>query len=118
MNTITRRRILAALAGTLPFAATVGTATGRSAADGRPLRIVGPSQVQSRALASSGFFLRSHEETPYAWAGEICAALRKNNVPHQCFTYPGAGHTFQGENYDNLMRRARGFFDRALRNGE
>ena len=57
-------------------------------------------------------------QTPYAWAGEICAALRKNNVPHQCFTYPGAGHTFQGENYDNLMRRARGFFDRALRNGE
>ncbi len=56
-------------------------------------------------------------QTPYAWAGEICAALRKNNVSHQCFTYPGAGHTFRGNDYSNLMSRARSFFGQALRSG-
>lgn len=56
-------------------------------------------------------------QTPYAWAGEICAALRKNNVAHQCFTYPGAGHTFRGNDYTTLMSRARSFFSQALRSG-
>jgi dienelactone hydrolase len=56
-------------------------------------------------------------QTPYAWAGEICAALRKNTIRHQCFTYQGAGHTFRGSDYNTLMIRARGFFGQALRNG-
>lgn len=56
-------------------------------------------------------------QTPYAWAGEICEALQKNNIRHQCFSYPGAGHTFRGTDYNNLMSRARNLFGQALRNG-
>ncbi|MCS7068879.1 MAG: alpha/beta fold hydrolase [Meiothermus sp.] len=56
-------------------------------------------------------------QTPYAWAEEICAALRKNQVAHQCFTYPGAGHTFRGSDYTLLMSRAQRFFSQAFRSG-
>lgn len=55
-------------------------------------------------------------QTPYAWSGEICAALQKSNVRHQCFTYRGAGHTFRGNDYTSLMTRARTFFNQTLRN--
>ncbi|MCS7195083.1 MAG: alpha/beta fold hydrolase [Meiothermus sp.] len=53
-------------------------------------------------------------QTPYAWAEEICAALRENRVSHRCFTYPGAGHTFRGQDYTLLMQRAAAFFRAAL----
>jgi dienelactone hydrolase len=56
-------------------------------------------------------------QTPYAWAGEICAALQKSNVRHQCFAYRGAGHTFRGSDYTLLMTRARTFFSQTLGNG-
>jgi|DewCreStandDraft_2_1066082.scaffolds.fasta_scaffold04113_4 dienelactone hydrolase len=53
-------------------------------------------------------------QTPYAWAQEICAALRKNRVEHECFSYPGAGHTFRGQDYSRLIQRAVAFFRSAL----
>ncbi len=53
-------------------------------------------------------------QTPYAWAGEICAALRKNKVSHQCFSYPGAGHTFRSSDFTLLMERAQAFFRKTL----
>ncbi|MDX2006228.1 MAG: alpha/beta fold hydrolase [Meiothermus sp.] len=56
-------------------------------------------------------------QTPYRWSGEICAALAKAEVRHACFTYQGAGHSFQGANYTTLMTRARAFFRAALSGG-
>lgn len=57
-------------------------------------------------------------QPPYTWAGEICTALQKSNVRHQCFTYRGAGHTFRGNDYTLLVTRARTFFAQTLHSGE
>lgn len=76
---------------------------------------ISPINFYSRIAAQVQIHHGSADTQAYAWAGEICAALRKNDVRHQCFAYQGAGHTFQGNDYNNLMSRAKTFFTQALR---
>jgi dienelactone hydrolase len=49
--------------------------------------------------------------TPPEWAAAIYAGLQSAGKEVEYFTYPGQGHTFQGEQWQLFMERAADFFD-------
>ena len=49
---------------------------------------------------------------PPEWSAELCEQLRALGKEVECFTYPGAPHTFQGETDRLFQRRVIDFFNR------
>ena len=56
--------------------------------------------------------------TPPDWAEDIYHALQAAGRDVEYFTYPGAGHAIDGENWQLFMQRVGDFFDQHLKNGE
>jgi dipeptidyl aminopeptidase/acylaminoacyl peptidase len=57
------------------------------------------------------------QTTPPSWAEAIRDALQSAGKEVEYFNYAGAGHAFQGENWDLFMQRVTDFFDRTLKGG-
>ena len=56
--------------------------------------------------------------TPPGWAEDIYHALQAAGKDVDYFTYPGAGHAFEGKNWQVFMQRVGDFFDQHLKNSE
>jgi dipeptidyl aminopeptidase/acylaminoacyl peptidase len=55
--------------------------------------------------------------TPPSWAEAIRDVLQAAGKQVEYFSYSGAGHAFEGENWDLFMQRVADFFDRTLSGG-
>jgi uncharacterized protein len=53
--------------------------------------------------------------TPIEWAYDIEAGLREAGKEVTLYVYPGAGHSFQGADFDLMMQRTLAFFDEHVR---
>lgn len=49
-------------------------------------------------------------EVPYAWSADLAARLEAAGAPVELFSYPGAGHTFNGEDWPRFLARVEAFF--------
>jgi dipeptidyl aminopeptidase/acylaminoacyl peptidase len=58
------------------------------------------------------------DQVPLAWSEELCTELLALGKTVECFTYPGAPHTFSGETDALFMERAAAFFRQNLQGGE
>jgi dienelactone hydrolase len=65
-------------------------------------RVVAPVQIHSGTADT---------RTPPEWAAAIYTALQGAGKEVEYFTYPGQGHTFQGEPWQLFMERVADFFD-------
>ncbi len=54
-------------------------------------------------------------QVPLGWSLELCQKLKALGKQVSCYTYPKAGHTFQGANDALLISRATAFFKTNLR---
>ncbi|NMB87296.1 MAG: alpha/beta fold hydrolase [Chloroflexi bacterium] len=54
-------------------------------------------------------------EVPPQWSQDLCSRLVALNKPVECFTYPGQGHTFSGDEDALFIQRMVDFFDRTLK---
>ena len=52
---------------------------------------------------------------PYEWSEELYDAAREQGVPAELYLYPGAGHIFEGEDWEQAMERTLAFFDRYVK---
>jgi uncharacterized protein len=67
--------------------------------------------VQIHIGDRDGAFL---EETPPEWAQKLYTGLLAADVPVAFFNYPGAGHTFNGDDWNMMMERVAAFYDEVL----
>nr|MBF6594104.1 dienelactone hydrolase [Thermaceae bacterium] len=52
---------------------------------------------------------------PYAWSVDLCQRLTALGKHPECYSYPGAHHTFSGQADALFMQRVRDFFKRTLK---
>jgi dipeptidyl aminopeptidase/acylaminoacyl peptidase len=52
---------------------------------------------------------------PYEWSEDLFKAAQKQGATAELFLYPGAEHTFVGEDWDLAMKRTLDFFDKYVK---
>ena len=53
--------------------------------------------------------------TPYQWSEDLFQAAQEQGTEAELFLYPGAGHTFNGADWDLAMERTLAFFAKHMR---
>lgn len=56
------------------------------------------------------------DQVPPAWSADLARRLQEVGVPVEYYSYPGASHTFRGDDWTLFMERTLAFFDRYVKN--
>jgi len=83
---------------------------------------LGYKRISSINYLDRGFPLSIHHGTgdtivPYEWSVDLFKAAQEQGAIAELHLYPGAEHTFVGEDWDLAMERTLAFFGRYVRNG-
>lgn len=70
------------------------------------------SRIQAAVSIHHG---TADEQVPYAWSVDLCQRLTALGKHPECYSYPGAHHTFSGQADALFMQRVRDFFKRTLK---